>query len=342
MEKETEMTTMRKSFVRTSRSQADRRDHYQEVTDKIVAALEAGRKPWQRPWDPARAGLGTAPVNAATGHRYRGINSLVLGLSPLSFETSEPRWCSYKQAKERGWQVRHGETGTTIFFFKKLAIGGHDANVGEKSRADAGDQTKFIPLLRAFTVFHASQIDGIPEFRTPDSSKLLIQRIEAADLIMKNSGADIRIGGDRAYYCPSTDHIQLPPDGAFRSSEGHAATALHEMSHWTGASHRLNRDLTGSFGTQAYSREELRAEISSALIGTILGLPTDLENHASYIGSWIGILKEDKREIFRAAADAQKIADYLLNFHPDYATVGGDGNEAPERPARTGSLDQAA
>lgn len=232
MEKETQMTTIRKSFGRTSRSRADRRDHYQEVTDKIGAALETGRKPWQRPWDPAQAGQGTAPVNAVTGHRYRGINSLMLGLSPLSFETSDPRWCSYKQAKDRGWQVRHRETGTTIFFFKKLVIGDHDADDREKSRADTGDQTKFIPLLRAFTVFHASQIDGIPEFRTPDSSKPLIQRIETADLIMKNSGADIRIGGDRAYYCPSTDHIQLPPDSAFRSPEGHAATALHEMSHY--------------------------------------------------------------------------------------------------------------
>lgn len=337
------MTTMRKSFGRTRRSQADRRDHYQEVTDKIIAALEAGRKPWQRPWDPARAGQVTAPVNAATGHRYRGINILLLGLSPLSFETNDPRWCSYKQAKERGWQVRRGETGTTIFFFKKLAIGDPDASGREPAHGDTSDQTKVIPLLRAFTIFHASQVDGIPEFHAEESSKPLIQRIEAADVIMKNSGADIRIGGDRAYYCPSTDHIQLPPDSAFRSPEGQAATALHELSHWTGASHRLNRDLTGSFGTQAYSREELRAEISSALLGTILGLPTDIENHASYIGSWIGILNEDKREIFRAAADAQKIADYLLNFHPDYATAGKDGdNEAAERPASIDSLDEAA
>lgn len=335
-----------KSFHRAKTSQMARRDHYQEVTNKIVAALEAGRKPWQKPWDPAKAVHPTAPVNAVTGRRYRGINTLMLGLSPLSFEANDPRWCSYKQAKERGWQVRRGETGTIVFFFKKLTVDDRGPGEGRGSRRDGDGSQKFIPLLRAFTVFHASQIDAIPAFRAAETNRPLVQRLEAADLIMKNSRADIRSGGDRAYYCPASDHIQLPPDSAFHSPEGHAATTLHEMAHWTGSSHRLNRDLTGSFGTQAYSREELRAEIASATICSILGLPTDIENHASYLGSWIEILKNDKREIFRAAADAQKIADYLLAFHPDYAEMSSQNareqDEPGDEPTDCEHLDEAA
>ena len=129
----------------------------------------------------------------------------------------------------------------------------------------------------------------------------------------------LRIGGDRAFYSPSTDHIQLPMESAFESPEGWAATALHELSHHAGAPHRLNRDLSGRFGSDSYSREELVAEFSSLTIGTELNLPTDIPNHASYIESWIKNLKNDKREIFRAAAAAQKCADYCLGFHPDYA-----------------------
>jgi len=324
------MATTKKAHGRQYGSQTTHRDHYQEVTNKILASLEAGRKPWQRPWDPAKAGRTSAPVNATTGRRYRGINTLLLGLSPVSFETSDPRWCSYKQAKQRGWQVRRGESGTIIFFFKKLEVDDEQNRPADRSGNELGGGTKFVPLLRAFTIFHASQIDGIPEFHAPDANTPLFQRIEAAELIMKNSGADIRIGGDRAYYCPSTDHIQLPPDSAFRSPEGRAATALHEVAHWSGVPHRLNRDLSGSFGTLAYSREEIRAEIASALVGTVLGLPTDIENHASYIGSWIRCLQDDKREIFRAAADAQRIADYLLGFHPDFAASGRENAESIE------------
>jgi antirestriction protein ArdC len=340
------MAITKKAFKHSSGSLTTRRDHYQEVTNKIVAALEAGRKPWQRPWDPAKVGRVSTPVNATTGHRYRGINTLLLGLSPYSFETCDPRWCSYKQAIERGWQVRRGETGTTIFFYKKLEIADLSEGRADRPRNDAGPDTKFIPLLRAFTIFHASQIDGIPEFCVPETTTPLLQRLEDADLIMKNSGADIRIGGDRAYYCPSTDHIQLPPDKAFRSPEGLAATALHEMAHWSGARHRLDRDLTGSFGSESYSREELRAEIASSLVTNILGLPSDIENHASYVGSWIKHLNEDKREIFRAAADAQKIADFLLAFHPDYAGNNADlivdtDSEATDRTDRE-QLEQAA
>lgn len=287
-----------------------RRDHYQEITDKIIAALEAGTRPWQKPWDPNVAGGSAMPVNAATGHRYRGINVLMLGMSALAFASQDPRWCTYRQAAERDWQVRRGEKGAVVFFCKQIQI-----EDGETTDV-CDDRAKRIPVMRSFTVFHASQIEGIPPFTPLKADHTPWARAEAADIILRNSKAIIRIGGDRAFYSPSTDHIQLPPDSAFHSAEGQAATALHELAHWCGAKHRLNRDLTGRFGSAGYSREELRAELASYFVGNTLGLPTDVPNHASYLASWISVLKSDKREIVRAAADAQKIADYLLAFHP--------------------------
>ena len=285
-----------------------RSDPYQDVTDRILAALEAGTKPWIRPWDPDQAAGPQAPFNPTTGKHYRGINVLILATDPRSFTSGDPRWLTYQQAREAGWQVRKGEKSATIFFYKPLQI----------EDAEAEDGTRTIPMLKTYHVFHASQVDGIPAYVVPTREEASWQRPEAADIILKNSGAAVRIGGGRAFYSPGTDHIQLPPEEAFAGPYEWAAVALHEFGHWTGHAIRLNRDLTGRFGSGAYAQEELRAELASAFIGTILGLPTDIPHHASYIADWIGKLREDKREIFRAAADAQKIADLALSYHPGY------------------------
>jgi len=221
---------------------------------------------------------------------------------------------TYQQAQEKHWQVRKGEKSTGIFFFKPLEV--------ENKERDEGDPaTRMIGMLRAYSVFHASQIDGIPPYRVPTVEEAPWTRPETANIILTNSRAVIRIGGDRAFYSPSTDHIQLPPECAFNGPHEWAATALHELGHWTGHPTRLNRDLRNRFGSAAYAQEELRAELASAFVGSELGLPTDIPQHASYIASWIKALKEDKREIFRAAADAQKIADMQLSFHPAYAAT---------------------
>ena len=287
-----------------------RRDPYQEVTDRILAALEAGTKPWVRPWDETAAASGPqAPLNPTTGKHYRGINVLILGMDDWAFMSGDPRWCTYQQAKEEGWQVRKGEKSTTIYFYKPLEVD------------DAEDGTKTIPMLKTYSVFHASQIDGIPPHRAPTIEEAPWQRPDAVDVILKNSTAVVRIGGDRAFYSPGTDHIQLPPEASFIGPELWAATAMHELGHWTGHPTRLARDLSGRFGSGAYAQEELRAELASAFIGATLGLPTDIPNHASYIGHWVAKLKEDKREIFHAAADAQRIADLALSFHPEYAAT---------------------
>ncbi len=294
---------------RNGKAFTDRRDHYQEVTDRIVAALEAGTRPWRQPWD---NGSPTAPVNGATGRRYHGINVLLLAMTSFGLG-GDPRFCSYKQAGDRGWQVRKGERGTTVFFFKRMLVEDRDAP------PDATDRTKAVPLLRAYTVFNGSQIDGIPAFVPPDRRELAWERPEAADVILANSGAVLRFGGDRAFYSPGQDFIQLPEPASFHTPEDFAATALHEAAHWSGSKRRLDRDLAGRFGSAAYAQEELRAELSSCFIGSVLNLPCDIPNHANYLANWAAKLKEDKREIFRAAADAQRIADYLLAFHPEYA-----------------------
>src|SRR5665213_1744732 len=299
------------------------RDHYQEVTDRIIAALEAGTPPWRKPWDPDKAGGPAMPRNAATGQRYRGINVLTLGMSGLAFSSGDPRWATYKQAEDRGWQVRKGERGTTGYFFKRLELR------DDTKPDDDEDAVRRIPLLRSFSLFHASQIDFIPDYAPPTIAEAPWRAPEAAEIIVANSGAVVRFGGDRAFYSPATDHIQLPPRSAFATTEGFCGVLLHETCHWSGASNRLNRDLRNSVGSHDYAREELRAEIATVMICAETGIADcDFSNNAAYLASWLAKLRSDRKEIFRAAADAQRIADYLLAFHPDYANSQA---EPPER-----------
>jgi antirestriction protein ArdC len=330
------MSTTTRTMNRGGKSSHAPRDHYQEVTDRIIAALEAGTPPWRRPWDPDKAGGPAMPRNAATGHRYRGINVLTLGMSALAFASGDPRWATYKQAEERGWQVRKGERGTTGYFFKRLELRDDTKPEGDD------DAVRRIPLLRAFTLFHASQIDGIPDYVPPTIEEAPWRTPEAAGIILVNSGAVVRVGGDRAFYSPSTDHIQLPPHAAFATSEGFCGTLIHEMGHWTGAPSRLNRDLRNGFGSHDYAREELRAEIGQMMVCGELGIAVsdgDFSNNAAYVASWLEKLRSDRKEIFRAAADAQRIADYLLAFHPDYAKREAGSPESVPIADDTGAAD---
>jgi antirestriction protein ArdC len=317
---------------RSGKPFTDRRDYYQEVTDKIIAALESGTRPWRQPWKSGSAGM---PINATTGRPYHGINVLLLAMTSFALG-GDPRFCSYKQASDRGWQVRKGERGTTVFFFKRMLVEDRDA------APDDEDRTKAIPMLRAYTVFNGSQIEGMPAYVAPDVTEAPWRRPEAADIILTNSKAVIRFGGDRAFYSPSLDFIQLPEPASFESPEEFACTALHEAAHWSGAETRLNRDLTGRFGSNRYAQEELRAELASVFIGGTLNHPCDIPNHASYIASWAKNLRENKREIFRAAADAQRIADYLLAFHPDYAKHTDSTPDANENREDAAELTEAA
>jgi antirestriction protein ArdC len=300
-------------------SDSSHRDPMQEFADRIIAELEKGVKPWVRPWDPDRAGGPQAPFNPVTGKRYHGINVLILGMDMRAFQSGDPRWMTYQQALEKKWQVRKGEKATTIFFTKPYEVEDDDTEDGRKT----------VRVLKHYAVFHSSQIEGIPEYKAPNVEEAPWTRPEAADLILKNSGVLIRIGGDRAFYSPATDHIQLPPENSFHGPSEFAATALHELSHATGHPSRLNRDMKARYGSAAYAMEELRAELASSFLASELGIPTDIPQHASYIAGWIKPLKDDKREIFRAAADAQRIADMLLGFHPEYAAQMGTEPTVP-------------
>jgi antirestriction protein ArdC len=297
------------SFRHAHKETTERRDPIQEFADKIVAELEKGVKPWVRPWDESKCGGPNAPINPVTGHNYRGINVLILGMHPLAFMTADPRWMTYQQALEKKWQVKKGEKSTTIFFTKKYQVEDEEADDGKKD----------IRILKNYSVFHASQIDGVPPHVVPSKEEAPWTRPEAADLILQNSGAKIQTGGDRAFYSPTFDFIQLPPENAFRGPPDWAAVALHELGHWSGHASRLNRDLSGSKGSILYAKEELRAELASAFLAGELGIPSDIPNHVSYIANWLTVLKSDKKEIFRAAADAQRITDMILGFHPDFA-----------------------
>ena len=331
------MSTTTRPMNRSHNNNRVSRDHYQEVTDRVIAALEAGTPPWRKPWDPDKAGGPAMPRNAATGQRYRGINVLTLGMSAQAFISGDPRWATYKQAEDRGWQVRKGERGTTGYFFKRLELR------DDSKPDDDEDAVKRIPLLRAFTLFHASQIDGIPDYVPPTISEAPWRAPEAAEIILANSGAVVRIGGERAFYSPATDHIQMPPQSAFATAEGFCGTLVHELGHWTGAEKRLNRDLRNRFGSHDYAREELRAEIGQMMVCGELGIADcDFSNNAAYVASWLEKLRSDRKEIFRAAADAQRIADYLLAFHPDYATnQAGPPESVPLADAGDGNGDAA-
>ena len=308
----TSRTTSRQE-TRGGKTGRNPRDHYQEVTDRIIAALEAGTPPWRRPWDPDKAGGPAMPRNAVTGARYRGINVVMLGMSPLAFVSGDPRWATYKQARERGWQVRAGERGTTGFFFKRLVLRDDSRPEGDE------DAVRRIPLLRAFTLFHASQIDGIPDYVAPTIEEAPWRAPEAAETILANSRAVLRIGGDRAFYSPATDHVQMPPQGAFATPQGYCGALLHDSG--TGPARPRGSTAicaTGSARTTTPARN--CAEIGQVMVCAELGIADcDFSNNAAYLASWLEKLRDDRKEIFRAAADAQRIADYLLAFHPDYA-----------------------
>jgi len=278
---------------------AEHRDIHQQVTERILDALKRGAAPWQRPWQDG-AGF-DLPVNAVTGRPYHGINTLLL------WGEGDPRWCTYKQAQEQGWQVREGKTGTQICFYKPVEVADK-----EKINPDTGEPEKrTIPMLRAYTVFNAQQIEGIPPLDREALRPPGWDPHAAAEGVIARSGADIRHGGNAAFYVPKEDTIHLPELAQFPSAGDYYGTALHELGHWTGHESRLDRRF-GRFGDETYAKEELRAEIASAMLSAELGVPHDPETHASYVGSWIETLRNDKREIFRAAADAQKIADFLM------------------------------
>jgi antirestriction protein ArdC len=309
-----------------------RRDFRQEVTDRIISMLESGVAPWQKPWNPADGSL-DMPMNPTTGKAYRGGNAIHLMATGLNRGYGDPRWMTYRQAAGLAWQVRKGEKGTQIEFWEVKA--GRDTR-SEPIRADDSDGHQPANELdagrgnrlihRVYTVFNAKQIEGIPEW-TP-KQRTVFEVVEAAEHILNNCGATIvHDQADRAFYNRSSDSIHLPPRHAFKDAASYYGTALHEAAHSSGHPSRLNRATLNEsyrFGDISYAKEELRAELASVFLAAERGIPHDPEQHAAYVSSWINVLKQDKDEIFRAANDASRAADFLLALERD-RSVAGEG-----------------
>lgn len=280
------------------------KDLYADVTNRIIAALEQGTPPWVCPW---RDGS-TIPSNLATGKRYRGINVLMLSSEAMTHNYTDSRWLTFKQANELGARIRKGEHGTPIVFYRLRAI--NDATVDAVDRDEATKRD--IPMLKSYMVFNACQLEGIPD-RFALVQRTAWQPLDEAEQLLSKSGAVICHGGNRAFYRPVDDVIQLPCQASFAQPAAYYATVLHELCHWTGHPQRLNRVLGRRHGIEAYAYEELVAEIGAAFLCAHCGLPTSLE-HASYVDSWLDALRRDKRLIFVAAGAAQKAADFVLDL----------------------------
>ena len=293
------------------KSFSDRTTLYQEITDKIVAELEQGRVPWVQPWAGAPAPLGL-PKNAATGRSYSGMNILILWLACTERGFTGQSWLTFRQALKLGAHVRKGERGITVVYADRFIP------YREHTRAaETGDEPDAIPFLKRFTVFNADQCEDLPADIAPPPEPLAENLIlPQAEALITATGADIRIGGDRAFYVPTADYIQVPPPAAFFEPINFHRTVCHELGHWSGAAHRLNRDLSGSFGSSAYAREELVAEMTGAFVCAALSIVPTVR-HADYLGSWLEVLRDDNRAIIRAASAASKAADYLLAFGVD-------------------------
>jgi len=289
-----------------------RKAYHEQVAESLIAQLKQGTAPWQKPWQPGDPLL-SFPHNPTTQKRYRGINALYL----MSKGYADPRWLTYKQAASMDAQVRKGEKSTWIQYWKFTDERIKQDDNGNPMHDGNGKPIKEIVKLerpRVFyaSVFNAEQIDNLPELIIDPPSW---DPIERAELILQASNAVIEHGEyDRAFYRPLTDRIHLPHRHQFETPDRYYATALHELGHWTGHASRLNRDLAHPFGSEGYAKEELRAEIASMLLGSYLGISHDPGQHVAYVASWIKALEEDPLEIFRAAADAEKIQDYVLAF----------------------------
>ncbi|QKC92308.1 DUF1738 domain-containing protein [Mesorhizobium sp. NZP2234] len=284
---------------------------YQEITDRIIAELERGTVPWVKPWGSARANLGL-PSNAVTGRRYSGINILILWGAVIERSYPGQNWLTFRQALVLGGNVRKGERGTTIVHADRFV----PKDEKERAKAD-GDEPQAVPFLKRFTVFNVAQCENLPEHLYRNAEPLPEREIiPQAEALIRGSGADFRIGGDRAFYMPGTDTIQVPPQPAFFQQIDYYRTCFHELGHWTGHPARLARDLSGAFGSKTYAREELVAEITAAFVCSTLGIEPTVR-HADYIGTWLKVLREDNRAIFRAASLASKAADFLLGFNAE-------------------------
>ena len=288
-------------------------DVYTRVTNAIIADREEGVRPWLKPWNAQHvAGRITRPLRAG-GQPYKGINVLMLWASAMTQHFVSPIWMTFKQARELDASVRKGSKGSLVVYADRITRT-DTAEDGEQSERD-------IYFMKGYTVFNVEQIEGLPPHFYASAAPQLdpVQRNETADRFFANTGAEIRHGGNQAYYAPGPDCVQMPPFTSFRDTESYYSTLAHELTHWTKHPSRLDRDFgRRKFGDEGYAREELVAEIGAAFLSCDLGItPEPRDDHAAYLGHWLKVLSEDKRAIFQAAAHAQRAVDFLHGLQPN-------------------------
>jgi len=286
----------------------DKTNLYDIVTAKIVAMVEEGIGTYKAPWHVPQ-GLSALPVNAATHAEYRGINVLSLWIGAQEHGYPTPLWASYKQWQAIGGQVRKGERGSAVVFYKRV----------ETEPNEAEDHDKDVRLsffAKRSWVFNAAQVDGSNLPALPQTSS--VQRIGEAEAFIRAVNATVHHGFAMARYRHSTDTIEMPnlewfletEDG--RAEEGYYAVLLHELTHWTGATHRLNRSFGKRYGDDAYAFEELVAELGAAFLCAAFGISTEpRQDHAGYVASWLKVLRGDSKAIFTAASKAQEAFEHL-------------------------------
>ncbi len=287
--------------------QETRSDVYTRVTDKIVADLEKGVRPWCKPWSAEHAaGRITRPLRG-NGQPYKGINVLSLWMDAELKGYACPIWMTYKQAQELNAQVPKGEHGSLVVYADTIRR--------TETNDEGEDIEAEIPFMKGYTVFNCEQIEGLPPhfYAAALPRKESVQRIEDAESFVAATGANVVHGGSRACYVSQTDNVHLPCIDIFRDAESYYATLLHELTHWTRHETRLNREFGRKrWGDAGYAAEELVAELGAAFLCADLGVtPEPREDHAAYLATWLEVLKNDKRAIFTAAAHAQRAADFL-------------------------------
>jgi antirestriction protein ArdC len=275
-----------------------KRDIYQEVTDKMLETMESGNIPWLKPWTDTDHGDAAMPYNAISGKNYQGVNTLLLWCSGYSSQS----WLTFKQAKSLGGSVRKGERGRMITYFSPLKI---------TETVNGEDIVKTIPLLKNYVVFNVEQCDGLDHSKIKAPEPIETNFTTALQFAL-DAGATVNHGGNKAFYAPGQDAITMPPQRAFNDLYRYESTLLHELTHWTGHKTRCDRLKGSAFGSSSYAFEELVAEIGSAMLCALLGVRADYLQHASYLQSWIKVLKEDKKAIFKAAKLATQASDYAL------------------------------
>src|SRR5438477_7281654 len=289
----------------TNENTAPKADVYERVTSQIVNAIESGVGSWRMPWHTSGR-FAFSPINATSKKPYRGINTLCLWAAAQAKGYERGEWGTYNQWQDRGAQVRKGEKATTVVFWK-FANSSAETQDGEEHTAH-GSRLLF---TRGYSVFNASQVDGYAP--KPDAGTPLEDRIERAEVFFSGIGARVTHQGNRAFYSPSDDSITLPPFAAFFTPTDYYSTRAHETGHWTASADRCNRELGKRFDDNAYSIEELIAELTAAFTLAHLGLSSEPRpDHAQYIASWLRVLKADKRAIFTAASKAQQAADFMI------------------------------